>query len=91
MLLAKLKLATAVLLLMSVVGAGSRAAADHDDVQKVLDKYRAARPEPKDLAIFRLDWAPTLKDARARAAREQRPILLMVVTNSFGNVHSGHC
>jgi hypothetical protein len=68
-----------------------QAAPVHEDVQKVLDRYRAARPEARDLAIFRLDWAPTLKDARAKAARERRPIFLIVVTNSFGNMHSGHC
>lgn len=61
------------------------------DVHKVLDKYRAARPDAKDLAIFQLDWTPTLHDAKARAAKEQRPIFLIVVTNSFGNMHSGHC
>jgi hypothetical protein len=61
------------------------------DVPKVLDRYRLFRPADKDLAIFQLDWAPTLKEARARAAKEQRPILLLVVTNSYGNLFSGHC
>jgi hypothetical protein len=61
------------------------------DVQKVLDQYRLLRPADKDLAIFQLDWVPTLKDARERAAKEQRPILLLVVTNSYGNLFTGHC
>jgi hypothetical protein len=61
------------------------------DVQKILDQYRLLRPADKDLAIFRLDWVPTLKDARERAAKEQRPILLLVVTNSYGNLFTGHC
>jgi hypothetical protein len=65
--------------------------ADNVAVQKVLDQYRSFRPDEKDLAIFRLDWVPTLKDAREKAAREERPIFLLVVTNSFGNLHSGHC
>jgi hypothetical protein len=106
MMLTRFKIVTAVLLMVSAVGAGGlpahhtpatepvqvrQAAAVNDDVQKVLDKYRAARPGAKDLAIFQLDWAPTLKDAKARAAREERPIFLIVVTNSFGNMHSGHC
>ena len=43
------------------------------DLQKILDKYRLFRPADKDLAIFQLDWMPTLKDARERAAKEQRP------------------
>ena len=61
------------------------------DLQKILDKYRLFRPADKDLAIFQLDWVPTLKEARDRAARERRPILLLVVTNSYGNLFTGHC
>jgi hypothetical protein len=60
-------------------------------VANVLAKFRAARPDAKDLAIFQLDWAPTLKEAKAKAVKERRPILLIVVTNSFGDIHSGHC
>jgi hypothetical protein len=61
------------------------------DVQKILDRYRFVRPKDKDLAIFQLDWVPTLKEARERTAKEQRPILLLVVTNSYGNLFTGHC
>ncbi|MCI0464454.1 MAG: thioredoxin family protein [Gemmataceae bacterium] len=65
--------------------------AGNQDVQQVLDKYAALRPADKDLAIFQLDWVSTLKEAREKAAREQRPILLIVVTNSYGNMYTGHC
>jgi hypothetical protein len=68
-----------------------QAQAPDGDVQKALDKYRLIRPADNDLAIFQLDWVPTLKDARERAAKEQRPILLLVVTNSYGNLFTGHC
>ena len=67
------------------------AQAPDGDVQTVLDKYRLFRPADKDLAIFQLDWVPTLKEATQRAAKEQRPILLLVVTNSYGNLFTGHC
>ena len=67
------------------------AQAPDGDVQKILDKYRLFRQANKDLAIFQLDWVPTLKEARGRAAKEQRPILLLVVTNSYGNLFTGHC
>ena len=67
------------------------AQAPDGNVQKILDKYRLLRPADKDLAIFQLDWVPTLKNARERAAKEQRPILLLVVTNSYGNLFTGHC
>ena len=60
------------------------------DVQKILDQYRLVRPKDKDLAIFQLDWVSTLKEATQRAAKEQRPILLLIVTNSYGNLFTGH-
>ena len=68
-----------------------QAQAPDGDVQKILDKYRLFHPADKDLTIFQLDWVPTLKEARERAAKEQRPILLLVVTNSYGNLLTGHC
>ena len=61
------------------------------EVQKVLDKYRAYRPEAKDLALYQLDGLPTLKAAKEKAAKEKRPILLMVVSNTNGNLLTGHC
>ena len=67
------------------------AQAPDGDVQDILDTYRRFRPADKDLAIFQLDWVSTLKEATQRAAKEQRPILLLVVTNSYGNLFSGHC
>ena len=67
------------------------AQAPDGDVQKILDQYRLVRPADKDLAIFQLDWVPTLKEATERAAKERRPILLLVVTNSYGNLFTGHC
>jgi hypothetical protein len=63
----------------------------HADVQKVLDAYRAAVPALEDLTVYSLDWSPTFDEAKNRAANEQRPILLIVVTNSYGNLYSGHC
>jgi hypothetical protein len=61
------------------------------DVQKVLDKFQAARPTASDLAVYQLDWLPTLKAAKEKAAKEDRPIFLIVVTNSYGNLKTGHC
>jgi hypothetical protein len=65
--------------------------ADRNDAEAVLKKYQSIRPTSTDLAIYSLDWAPTLNAALKKAAREERPILLVVVTNSFGNITSGHC
>jgi hypothetical protein len=66
-------------------GAGRR------EVQNVLDKFASVRPQAADLAIYQLDWVPTLKAAKEKAAKEGRPIFLVVVTNSFGDLCSGHC
>ncbi len=60
-------------------------------VSKVLERFEQAKPQAKDLTIYRLDWVPNLAEAKLRAAREKRPILLVVVTNSYGNMLSGHC
>jgi hypothetical protein len=81
------------LALLTALGAMGlpHAQAPDGDVQNILDKYRLARPADNDLAIFQLDWVPTLKEARGRAAQEQRPILLLVVTNSYGDLFTGHC
>jgi hypothetical protein len=86
-------LRTSLIVLIAVVWAMGllHAQVPDGDVPKILDQYRLLRPADKDLAIFQLDWMPTLKDARERAAKEQRPILLLVVTNSYGNLFTGHC
>ena len=61
------------------------------EIQAVFDKFRSALPAEDDLSVYRLDWVPSLVEAKQKAAREERPILLIVVTNSYGNSYSGHC
>ena len=74
------------------VGCAMRAhGADASDVKRVLDKFQFIRPQAADLAFYELDWVPTLKAAKERAAKEERPIFLVVVRNSFGDLCSGHC
>ncbi len=65
--------------------------ADPSDVQSILNKFQSVRPQEADLALYQLDWMATLKEARERAAKEERPMFLVVVTNSFGDLFSGHC
>ena len=81
------------LALLTALGATGlpHAQAPDGDVRTTLDKYRLLRPADNDLAIFQLDWVPSLKGATERAARERRPILLLVVTNSYSNLFTGHC
>lgn len=82
---------TLLVVLLLIACAADAQSPDLREVQNVLEKFRVVRPQPRDLTIYQLDWSPTLKDAKARAAKEQRPILLIVVTNSYGNMFTGHC
>ncbi len=63
-----------------------------EPVQKVLDRFAAAKPGHEQLGFFTLDWAMNLSEAKQRAAKEHRPILLILNTNiSAGtNFFSGH-
>lgn len=81
------------LLVGMLVGAYTTAAqaAELRDVEEVMEKYRSARPQARELTVYQLDWAPTFQRAKERAAQEQRPIFLIVVTNSYGNIYTGHC
>ena len=65
-------------------------AAQEEDILKA---YEAARPADRDLGVFQLDWADSFKQAKARAAREQRPIFLVCTTQlkDAGNLRDGHC
>jgi hypothetical protein len=85
----KTKVLIAAILTMAC-GAGAHCA-DQSDVKSVLDKFQAIRPQAENLALYQLDWMPTLKAAKEKAAKENRPIFLVVVTNSFGDLYSGHC
>jgi len=81
-------------LLMALLALTSMARAESSDlraVQDVLEKYRSVRPVERELPMYSLDWASTLEEARAKAAREQRPIFFLIVTNSYGNIYTGHC
>ena len=64
---------------------------DLGDVSAILGRFEQTRPPSRDLTVYTLDWAPSLQQATVRAARETRPILLLVVTNSYGNLYTGHC
>ena len=71
----------------------ARFAATPQGAQAIERYAKAGYPASKELAIYSLDWEPTLAAARARARREQRPIFFIMVTNFSGptNFYSGHC
>ncbi len=61
--------------------------------QGIMEAFNAARPSDTDLGVFKLDWADCLKDAKARAAKEKRPIFFVGTTQlkDAGNLRDGHC
>lgn len=61
------------------------------EVRKILERFEALRATDKELALFRLDWVPTLREAKEKAAREGRPIFLLTVENEHGALYGGHC
>jgi hypothetical protein len=64
-----------------------------DGVSKILEKHKAARPADKDLLFVRHDWEPSYEKAKARAAKEGRPVFLVVISNlnGYDNLYTGHC
>ena len=78
---------SAVLLLL----AASFAPAQDSAVKSVLDRYADFRPAAKDLAMYQLDWAPSLEEAQKRALREKRPVFLVIIHAQYGDLTSGHC
>lgn len=63
------------------------------EVQQVLKRYREVRPSDETLGFYRLDWAVPFSEAKARAAKESRPILFIWNRNISGpdNFYTGHC
>jgi hypothetical protein len=78
-------------LLFASLALASASMAQDAKVTKILKDYEAARPAVQDLGWWQLDWAPNLKEARAKASKESRPICLLVCVNVFGDMKTGHC
>jgi hypothetical protein len=69
------------------------ATAPDPEASRILDAYEAARPADEELGLFRLDWAGSLKEAKARAVKEGRPIFFVSTTQleRAGDLRGGHC
>ena len=65
--------------------------AEDVDVERILARYQAIRPAAKDLGMYRLDWADSLDIALKRAAKENRPVCLIIIHAKYGDIASGHC
>lgn len=60
---------------------------------EIVAACQAARPGADELRLYDLDWVEGLPAAVARARRERRPLLVLVVRNisGGGNLFTGHC
>ena len=65
--------------------------AEDSAAKRILAGYQALRPTVKDLAMYRLDWEESLDSALKRAAKENRPICLIIIHAKYGDITSGHC
>jgi len=65
--------------------------AQNEEARSVLERFDKIRPGVGDLAMYRLDWAASLDEARKRSAKERRPILLVIIHAQYGDLASGHC
>ena len=61
-------------------------------VERTLQRFETGKPSAKSLGFFTLDWAMSLKEAKARAKEDKRPILLILNTNITAgtNFFTGH-
>jgi hypothetical protein len=82
------RILTGLVLLLTATGLLS---AQDSTVKSVLDRYADFRPEAKELAMYRIDWAPSLEEAQKRARREKRPVFLVIIHAQYGDLASGHC
>ena len=70
---------------------GGFVTAEDAGVKRILARYQAIRPAAKDLGMYRLDWADSLDVALKRAAKENRPVCLIIIHAKYGDIASGHC
>ena len=70
--------------------AATFAPAQDSTVKSVLDRYADFRPAAKELAMYQIDWAPSLEEAQKRALQEKRPVFLVIIHAQYGDLASGH-
>ncbi len=67
------------------------ASAEDAAVRKALARYSELRPSDDDLVMYRLDWEPDYDAALKRAAKEKRPVFVVVIYAKYGEFYTGHC
>lgn len=81
----------------AILGAGalllsaSFCTAQNAQAKDIFSRYGDLRPSELELAMYQLDWAESLEVALERAAKESRPVLLIIIHAQYGDIFSGHC
>jgi hypothetical protein len=80
------------LALLVLAASAIPAGAQDNTARQILSRFSDAKPDARRLAFYSLDWAMSLDEARARAAKESRPVLVVLNTNITAgtNFFSGH-
>ena len=65
--------------------------ADPPDAGMIQERYQQKRPDARQLAMYRLDWADSIGTALDRSRVEGRPVMLIVIHARYGDITSGHC
>ena len=66
-------------------------AAEQPAADRILDRYKQKRPDARQLAMYRLDWADSIETAIERSRAEGRPVMLIAIHARYGDITSGHC
>ncbi|MDE0595436.1 MAG: hypothetical protein OSB65_09330 [Roseibacillus sp.] len=65
--------------------------AQNTQAKDIFSRYEDFRPSERELTMYQLDWAESLEVALERAAKESRPIFLIIIHAHYGDIFSGHC
>lgn len=74
-----------------LIMASSGLPAEPPDTGMILERYQQKRPDARQLAMYRLDWADSIETALDRSRVEGRPVMLIVIHARYGDITSGHC
>ena len=74
-----------------VLTATAGLATEPAEVDRILGRFKEKRPDARQLAMYRLDWADSIETALDRSRTEGRPVMLIVIHARYGDISSGHC
>ena len=60
--------------------------AQNAQAKDIFSRYEDLRPSERELAMYRLDWAESVEVALERAAKESRPVFLIIIHAHYGDI-----